>query len=210
MVSSSRHAAVKRGLDVFGAASLLVATTPVILFCALVVRVVSPGPDFFRQSRLGRDGRPFALYKIRTMGTDADVVLAHLLRSDSSRSEEWETYGRLAEDPRLVPRVGRLLRRTSVDELPQLVNVLRGDMSLVGPRPLPPAVAHGLPAEAIRARGTVRPGLTGLWQVSGRSDLDLSQLLAVDETYVATWSLALDLRILLRTPVAVVRGRGAY
>ncbi len=210
MVTSNPEAAIKRGLDIVGAASLLVLTAPVILSCALVVRVISPGPAFFRQSRLGRGEQPFALYKIRTMGTDADLVLARLIRSDPRSAEEWETYGRLAQDPRLVPRVGRLLRRTSIDELPQLVNVLRGDMSLVGPRPLPPAVVKGLSAEAIEARSTVRPGLTGLWQVLGRSDLDLAQLLTLDQTYVANWSLALDLQILLRTPAAVVCGRGAY
>ncbi len=210
MLTSKQQAVIKRGLDIVGAASLLVLTTPVIFSCALLVRVISPGPAFFRQSRPGRGGQPFALYKIRTMGTDSDLVFARLMRTDPCALKEWETYGRLAEDPRLIPRVGRLLRRTSIDELPQLVNVLRGDMSLVGPRPLPSAVVEGLPAMAIEARETVRPGLTGLWQVLGRSDLDLSQLLTLDEAYVANWSLALDVQILLRTPVAVVCRRGAY
>ena len=119
-------------------------------------------------------------------------------------------YGRLTTDPRVLPGVGRFLRRTSLDELPQLVNVIRGEMSLVGPRPLPAAVLACLPPAEVAIRASVPPGLTGLWQVSGRSDHDLAALVGIDCEYVRSWSLALDLRILVRTPLAVVTGRGAY
>lgn len=207
---SRTQLAAKRCVDIVGAATLLVASSPVITVCALLVRVTSPGPVLFRQWRPGLGGHPFLMYKVRTMRSDADVSLAQLMAADDDARREWESYGRLIEDPRLIPRIGRLLRRTSLDELPQLINVLRGDMSLVGPRPLPFPVIDNLPAEQVRVRETVRPGLTGLWQTAGRSDLDLRQLLALDEAYVTSWSLRLDLRILARTPTAVIRRRGAY
>lgn len=207
---SRTQLAAKRCVDIVGSATLLVVASPVITVCALLVRVTSPGPVLFRQWRPGLGGHPFLMYKVRTMRSDADVALAQLMAADGDARREWESYGRLIEDPRLIPRIGRLLRRTSLDELPQLINVLRGDMSLVGPRPLPFPVIDNLPAEQVRVRETVRPGLTGLWQTAGRSDLDLRQLLALDEAYVTSWSLRLDLRILARTPTAVIRRRGAY
>ncbi len=208
--TSSTQLGVKRCVDILGAVTMLVAAAPVITVCALLVRVASPGPAFFRQWRPGLGGRPFLMYKVRTMRSDADVALEQLMAADGDARKEWESYGRLVTDPRLIPGIGRLMRRTSLDELPQLVNVLRGEMSLVGPRPLPFPVVDNLPAEQVRVRETVRPGLTGLWQTAGRSDLDLGQLLVLDEAYVKGWSLRLDLRILARTPRAVIRRQGAY
>ncbi|AHG90495.1 sugar transferase [Gemmatirosa kalamazoonensis] len=193
-----------------GAAALLVAGVPLIALCALLVRLRSPGPALFRQRREGLGGRPFTLYKLRTMRVDADAVLARVLADDAAARDEWARYRRLRDDPRLVPGVGSWLRRTSLDELPQLWNVLRGDMSLVGPRPLELPVLDRFPAAERAARAAVRPGLTGLWQVSGRSETDLVTLWAIDAEYVRSRSLLGDLRILVRTPRAVLTRRGAY
>jgi lipopolysaccharide/colanic/teichoic acid biosynthesis glycosyltransferase len=189
---------------------MLVLALPAIGVSAVLVRVTSPGPAIYSQWRHGRDGQAFRAYKIRTMRTDAAEILGMLRDTDAGIAEEWELYGCLAEDPRVIPYIGSWLRKSSLDELPQLFNVLRGEMSLVGPRPLPLELAQMLPADQVQARSTVRPGLTGLWQVRGRSDLDLAALLALDRTYVDEWSLRLDLSILLRTPMAVLSRRGAY
>jgi lipopolysaccharide/colanic/teichoic acid biosynthesis glycosyltransferase len=204
------QAVLKRALDLFGALTLLVFASPVIAVSATLIRVVSPGPPIFAQWRQGRDGEPFRMFKIRTMRADAEEVLNSLLLSDSVMRREWHRYGRLADDPRLIPHIGRLLRRWSLDELPQLLNVVRGEMALVGPRPLPIDLIEGLPANQILLRSKMRPGLTGLWQVSGRSDLDLAESLVLDAAYGKHWSLRLDLAILLRTPLAVLSKRGAY
>ena len=167
------------------------------LLCAVVVAVRLSG-----QSRCGRDGERFRMYKFRTMYADAEEQLADL----AHRNEADGLLFKIRNDPRITP-LGRLLRRTSVDELPQLVNVLRGQMSLVGPRPLPVA-ERDLTGDA-RRRLLVQPGITGLWQVSGRSRLDWSETVRLDLYYVDNWSIGLDLRILLRTAGAVIRGVGA-
>jgi lipopolysaccharide/colanic/teichoic acid biosynthesis glycosyltransferase len=185
------------------AALLLVLLAPVMAGVALAVKVSSPGPVLFRQPRLGRDGRPFTFLKFRTMVSDADARLAEV----ADRNQADGLLFKIFEDPRVTP-VGRFLRRTSLDELPQLWNVLRGDMSLVGPRPLPIGLDE-LAGEA-RRRLRVKPGLTGLWQVNGRSDLSWSEMVRLDLRYVDRWSLGLDLAILVRTPAAVLARRGAY
>jgi len=163
----------------------------------------SPGPVLFAQEREGRYGRPFRMYKFRTMAADAPKRLKELLE----KNEASGPYFKIRRDPRIT-RTGRVLRRWSLDELPQLLNVLRGEMSLVGPRPLL------LQAEEFgewhRERRRVRPGITGLWQVKGRSDLSLEEAAWWDVHYVRHWSLGLDIRILLATLPAVVRGKGAY
>lgn len=202
---------MKRFFDVLGAATLLVLTSPVIVVSLVLIRLRSPagGGAIFRQTREGRDGRPFTMYKLRTMHGNAEALLDDLLRDPVARAE-WTDFRRINADPRVIPGVGRWLRRTSVDELPQLWNVLRGDMSLVGPRPLEIEVARRLPPDAMAIRRTVRPGITGLWQVSGRSDHDLYTLCRVDVEYVQRLSVRSDLAILLRTPSAMVSGRGAY
>ena len=202
--------AAKRVIDLLVATPLLLLMLPVLLGCALLVWVFSPGPMIYRQQRSGRDGRVFSLYKLRTMRPDSDRRIEALVREDPVARDEWARYRRLTCDPRLVPHVGAPLRRASLDEVPQLWNVIRGDMSLVGPRPLELPSVEELPATAMAARARVRPGLTGLWQVSGRSEMTLLEMMAIDETYVERWSLGLDLAILARTPAAVVRARGAY
>jgi exopolysaccharide biosynthesis polyprenyl glycosylphosphotransferase len=177
---------------------------PVILGLAVAVRRTSPGPAFFRQIRVGKDGREFLLYKLRTMYADAEERQEEL----NGSNEHDGVLFKIRRDPRVTP-LGRTLRRYSLDELPQLVNVLRGQMSLVGPRPPLPCEVVQYP-EDVRRRLVVKPGLTGLWQVSGRSDLSWEDSVRLDLRYVENWSLTFDLVILLRTFTALVRTSGAY
>lgn len=194
----------KRALDLVLAISAIVVTLPVWLTVAAAIRIDSPGPVFFRQERTGRGGRSFRIVKFRTMSDDAWER-----RSSVSAANEVDgPLFKMARDPR-VTRVGAWLRRTSIDELPQLFNVLRGDMSLVGPRPLPVEESMRLDGAAL-TRFDVAPGMTGLWQVSGRSDLTYADLQHLDSVYVRSWSLMWDLRIILATPRTVLYGRGAY
>jgi exopolysaccharide biosynthesis polyprenyl glycosylphosphotransferase len=196
---------VKEVVDRLGAGLALLAIAPMLLVVALAVRLDSVGPVLFRQVRIGRDGREFSMLKFRTMVADAEEQRAALL--DRNEKADGLLF-KIADDPR-VTRVGRVLRRFSLDELPQLLNVLGGQMSLVGPRPpLPAEVA--LYDDSVRRRLLVKPGLTGLWQVSGRSDLTWEESVRLDLRYVENWSLLLDLMILWKTASAVLRARGAY
>ncbi|GAA2665877.1 sugar transferase [Streptomyces violaceolatus] len=196
--------AVKAVVDRLGAAVLLTLFAPLMLFVALLVLVDSRGGAFYRQRRVGKDGREFTILKFRTMVAGADGARAAL----ADRNEGAGLLFKLRRDPR-VTRVGAVLRRYSVDELPQLLNVLAGSMSLVGPRPPLPeeSAAYG---PDIRRRLLVKPGLTGLWQISGRSDLPWEEAVRLDLRYVEDWSLALDTVILWKTLRAVVHGQGAY
>jgi exopolysaccharide biosynthesis polyprenyl glycosylphosphotransferase len=183
----------------------LVILAPMLLTIAMGIRLTSRGPALFRQTRVGRDGKEFTLLKFRTMVANADEMLSSLNHLNMC---EGGPLFKIQRDPR-VTRIGSLLRRTSLDELPQLLNVLRGRMALVGPRPpLPSEVSRY--TDDVRRRLLVKPGLTGLWQVSGRSDLSWEESVRLDLRYVENWSLTLDLQILCRTWSAVVRGRGAY
>ncbi|HJR26280.1 MAG TPA: sugar transferase, partial [Acidimicrobiales bacterium] len=198
----------KRALDVVVATTALLVVAPVLLAPLLLVAMVlvkrdSPGPALFRQRRVGQDGVPFTIFKLRTMVVDAEAQRAELL----DRNEADGPLFKLSEDPR-VTRVGRVLRKLSIDELPQLVNVVRGHMSLVGPRPALPAEVDGWPPE-LHDRLRVRPGITGLWQVSGRSDCSFDDYARYDLYYVDNWSLATDLAILVRTIPIVLWGNGA-
>lgn len=189
--------ACKRALDIIGAALALLAFLPIMAIVAIAIKLDSPGPVLFVQLRAGAGGRFFSLYKFRSMRTDATV----LVRDDGA-------IVKTPDDARIT-RVGALIRRLSLDEAPQLFNVLRGDMSLVGPRPLVQAEAEALTEAWHIRRSDLRPGLTGLWQVSGRSHLSFQEMLKLDYQYVAGWSLARDLEILLATAIVVVTGRGA-
>jgi exopolysaccharide biosynthesis polyprenyl glycosylphosphotransferase len=195
---------VKGTVDAVGSLALLILLSPLLLVAALAVAASSPGPVFFRQVRIGRDGRPFAMYKFRSM------VAAAPHRGPESCAQNDHGQGvlfKLRHDPRIT-RVGRYLRRYSVDEMPQLLNVLKGQMSLVGPRPpLPEEVARY--EQDVHRRLLVKPGLTGLWQVSGRSDLDWNETVRLDLYYVENWSVALDVEILWKTLSALLRGSGA-
>ena len=199
----------KRLLDVLGAAFLLLLLMPVLLIAAVAVKLDSRGPVLFVQERIGQAGRPFRILKFRSMSTGADDSAHRTYVEQLMRGEAAAEGGvfKLVSDPR-VTRVGRFIRRFSVDELPQLWNVLRGDMSLVGPRPaLPNEVA--LYDEQAQQRLVVKPGVTGLWQVSGRCELSFAEMVELDVAYWREWSLARDLTILARTPVAALSGRGA-
>jgi len=209
-VSLELSAMTKRFLDVIGALVLLLLVAPLLMLAVLAVRLSGPGPALFRQVRVGRDGRAFDMLKLRSMHVGAEERLSSLLASDPIVAAEFARFGCLKRDPRVAGVVGRCLRRWSIDELPQLWNVLRGDMSMVGPRPLPPVVVAMLDADHQRVRATVRPGLTGPYQVYGRSDLDLSGMRELDLAYVARGGTARDLALLARTPWAVVSGEGAH
>ncbi|WP_449386424.1 sugar transferase [Cellulomonas soli] len=194
----------KSVLDHVLGALLLAAAAPVIAVAALAVRVSSPGPAFYRQTRIGVDGRRFTMWKLRSMYVDADARRAALL----AESDRDGLMFKMHDDPR-VTKVGRVLRRYSVDELPQLWNVVRGDMSLVGPRPPLPVEVDAYRDQVFR-RLRVRPGLTGLWQVSGRADLSWDESVRLDLRYVDNWSVAMDLLILWKTGRAVLGSSGAY
>jgi exopolysaccharide biosynthesis polyprenyl glycosylphosphotransferase len=203
MMKGTRRA-MKVAFDYCATLVLLMLLGPLMLALALTVRITSRGPALFRQTRVGTDGREFTVYKFRSMVVDAEARLATLAEANEGNG----VLFKIRNDPR-VTRIGRILRKYSLDELPQLLNVLRGNMSLVGPRPpLPSEVAGYSPTEVRRLR--VRPGMTGLWQVSGRSDLTWEESLRLDLRYVDNWSLALDLSILWRTVRAVTQGSGAY
>jgi exopolysaccharide biosynthesis polyprenyl glycosylphosphotransferase len=198
------HRGMKRALDVSVALMTIVVGLPVWLVIAVMVKVSSPGPVFFKQRRMGRRGQPFEIYKFRTMRTEADREKEAL----SAANEVDGPLFKIRDDPR-VTKVGRFLRKTSLDELPQLINVVKSDMSLVGPRPFVLSEAGRIDGWAAR-RFDVKPGMTGLWQVSGRNDLPYEELRRLDYAYVASWSLWWDLRILWQTPACIVRRRGAY
>lgn len=199
----------KRAVDVTAAAAALAVLSPLLAVVVVLIRLTSRGPVLFRQERLGWQGRPFTVLKFRTMVVnDDDSALREIVQREltGAREEEVGSF-KLHADPRIT-RVGRWLRRTSLDEVPQLINILRGQMSLVGPRPALAWEAELFPPE-FRRRTDVPPGLTGLWQVRGRSRLSTPEMLRLDVEYVDTRSLGLDLSILLRTPPAVLRGDGA-
>ena len=195
---------VKGVVDRYVGALLLLLASPVLLTIAAVIRLESKGPALFKQIRIGDGGRPFTMYKFRSMVDDAETLLPQLAAVHDGN----EVLFKMREDPR-VTRFGRILRKFSLDELPQLLNVVHGDMSLVGPRPPLGSEVDGYEFDALR-RLRVRPGMTGLWQVSGRSDLSWEDSLRLDLWYVDNWSWALDGQILVRTARAVLRGRGAY
>jgi exopolysaccharide biosynthesis polyprenyl glycosylphosphotransferase len=196
--------AMKRVLDVFVSGLLLILISPLLLLAALATLIDSGRPVFFRQQRAGKDGHPFTVLKFRTMVADAEDRLGELV----DLSKLAEPAFKIPDDPR-VTRVGKFLRRTSVDELPQLFNVLRGEMSLVGPRPEEVAVV-ALYDERQRGRLAIKPGLTGPMQVYGRGDLTFEERLAMERDYLDNLSLLTDLQILMRTPRAIMRGEGAY
>jgi lipopolysaccharide/colanic/teichoic acid biosynthesis glycosyltransferase len=205
LVARSWQRATKRLIDVVGALTLLALLAPVMLVIAISIPLTSPGPAIYAQRRIGKGGHPFTIYKFRSM--DRDAHESRHLHAHRNRHTTGPVF-KVPDDPRIT-RMGRVIRRLSLDELPQLVNVLRGDMSLVGPRPALPE-EFALCDEDVRQRTLVRPGLTCIWQVSGRSDVDFLRWVDMDLEYIRTWTLLLDLRLLLRTIPAVFRGQGAY
>lgn len=195
----------KQAIDIAGATFLLLLFSPIMLGAALAVRFSSPGPVFFRQQRCGLNGRPFTMLKFRSMSTDAEQRKHELEKLNEMSGPVFK----VSNDPRVTP-VGRILRKYSIDEFPQLLNVIRGDMSLVGPRPLPVDEVARFDDLAHRRRLSVKPGITCLWQVSGRSDLqDFKEWVRLDLEYIDNWSLMLDIKILCRTVPVVLMGSGA-
>ncbi len=187
----------KRALDLIGAVVGGLLVSPLLLTIAVLIKMSSPGPVLYKQKRLGAEGRYFYCWKFRTMYADAAQLLTELLQSDTALRAEWEENHKLLNDPRITT-IGRFLRKTSLDELPQLANVLRGEMSLTGPRPIVDAEISKY-REAYELYRRVRPGMSGLWQVSGRNGIDYRERVAIDVYYVRNWSVWLDLIILART-----------
>lgn len=194
-------------LDKVVAAVAVVLLVPVMAAIIIAIKISSPGPAFIKQERVGRYGRPFMFYKFRSMRADAEVIRDEL-EEDNDHDVDLPLIFKIRRDPR-VTRLGSFLRRTSLDELPNLFNVLRGEMSIVGPRPpLPREVAHY--TEHHMKRLSTMPGMTGLWQVRGRCEIGFDEMVEIDLEYIENWSLWLDATIVLRTPLAVFGGKGAW
>lgn len=204
MASDDYRLLIKRALDIVGALAALVLLSPLLLLTALAIKLTCPGPIIFAQSRYGINKRRFKMYKFRTMVPDAEALQAQL----ESKNEVPGPVFKIKNDPRLTP-IGKFLRKTSLDELPQFCNVLLGDMSLVGPRPLPERDVARFSESSLLRRFSVKPGLTCLWQISGRSNTDFDNWIRQDLQYIDQWSLGLDLMILIKTLPAVLKGRGA-
>lgn len=217
IASASRHGGndgpspdtlTKLAFDRISAGLVLVMLLPLLLIIAVCIRLRDPGPVLFSHRRIGKDGQPFGCLKFRTMVVGAEQILARHLAENPEAAREWRETQKLRDDPRVTP-LGATLRRTSLDELPQLLNILKGEMSLVGPRPIVmEEVSHY--GTAIRDYMSVRPGLTGLWQISGRSDVGYTDRVKLDQQYVRQRSFRGDLAIMLRTVVVVARRQGSY
>lgn len=195
---------IKRVIDIVGSAVLLLFLSPVLLLAALLIKLTSPGPVMFVQQRLGLNKRHFGIFKFRTMVVDAEKKMKEI----EHLNEVSGPVFKIKNDPRITP-IGKFLRKTSIDELPQLMNVFKGDMSLVGPRPLPIRDYEGFSEDWQRRRFSIRPGITCLWQIGGRSSISFEKWMELDLQYIDKWSLWLDLEILVKTIPAVLKGSGA-
>ena len=207
-IDSLSYSTGKRALDVFLVVLATPLLLPIVLFLSLAVAFTSPGPIFFSHRRICRDGRFFSMWKFRTMCANSAEVLDRYLAEHPEARREWMSSHKLRHDPRVTP-LGRFLRKYSLDELPQIWNVLGGEMSLVGPRPIVAAEAEKY-GERFDCYTSVKPGLTGLWQVSGRSSTTYAERVALDCAYVHAWSMAMDVKILCRTLQCVVTTDGAF
>ncbi len=189
----------KRAFDLAIAIPAMIVAAPILALASAAIWMVDPGPVFYRQARDGHNGRVLRMLKLRTMYRDADARLQALLRDDPVARAEWETHFKLHNDPRILPVIGKFLRASSCDELPQLLHVISGEMSIVGPRPFPDYHLAAMPPEFRIKRGSVAPGITGLWQITARSDADLALQQQLDEHYIDNRSIWLDLWIVLGT-----------
>lgn len=208
-VHRRRDLIVKRALDVTLLVPSSLVAVPVVALSALIVAIVSPGNPFYAQERIGLRGARFKMWKLRTMYLDAEERLERHLAENPEARTEWETRYKLTRDTRILPGVGTFLRVSSLDELPQLLNIALGQMSFVGPRPFPAYHLAAFDEEFQELRTRVAPGLTGLWQIKARSASDLNVQKELDSTYIVNWSVWMDVSILVRTPLAVVKGKGA-
>jgi Undecaprenyl-phosphate galactose phosphotransferase WbaP len=200
--------AIKRFLDIFVVIVGGILLLPFLLFVTLLIKINSPGPVLYKQKRLGRNRKYFNTYKFRSMAIDAEQRLQKMLETDPVSKKEWEDNHKLHNDPRITS-IGRILRRTSIDEFPQFINILKGEMSLVGPRPIVDDEVKKYGEDYDRI-SSIKPGLTGLWQVSGRSDINYHDRVAYDTYYLQSWSVWLDLWIIFKTFGVMLFGRGAY
>jgi exopolysaccharide production protein ExoY len=204
-----KHIPIKRIFDIVFSSLVLFLTFPLLFFITLTVRLTSKGKAIYSQERIGRGGKKFRCYKFRTMYANADFRLKELLKNDLVKKKEWQKNFKLKKDPRVTP-FGRFLRKSSLDELPQFWNVLKGDLSVVGPRPVVHeeiAKHYGVKAAKILS---IRPGITGIWQVSGRNDVCYKTRVKLDEKYVDDHSFLLDLKLVFKTIPAVIFSKGAY
>jgi len=206
-VHASVSSILKRGMDVALALVGLVIASPIMLLIAILIKSSDRGKIVFAQSRVGLKGETFNCYKFRTMVMDASEQLRHLLETDPEARREWESTQKLQNDPRITP-LGRFLRKSSLDELPQLLNILRGEMSVVGPRPIVKSEIEKY-GPFYPAYAAVRPGLTGLWQVNGRSDTEYEQRVQFDRSYTENWSMRSDIAIVAKTIPVLLFSRGA-
>ena len=200
----------KRPFDILFSLFALIVTLPFMLLIALVIKLTDRGPIFFMQERVGHKGKKFKVIKFRTMYPDAEKKLKEILESDPKARGEWEKTYKLRNDPRVTP-IGKFLRKTSLDELPQFFNVLKGDMSVVGPRPVVEEELKKYYKDKAKYYLSVKPGITGYWQVEGRSDIDnYEERVSMDVWYVKNMNFCLDLKIILRTIYVMITGKGAY
>jgi len=202
-------ASSKRIFDVLFSLGAMIFFIPIGLLASLFIKITSPGPIFYKSKRVGKDGQPIYCWKFRTMHQDADKKLLKLLKENPKLKQEWDTYFKLKEDPR-VSAIGKILRKTSLDELPQFFNVLKGDLSVVGPRPVTEEEIQKYFGSKASKILSVRPGLTGIWQTSGRSLLTFEERIQLEESYVDRQSLTLDLRIICKTIPAMFFTKGAF
>ncbi|MGM0439625.1 MAG: sugar transferase [Chlamydiota bacterium] len=208
-ISKIHHIPIKRIFDIFFSLTALICVAPVFLIIAALIAFTSPGPIIFSHQRVGRGGRLFSCFKFRTMYVDANEKLEEILANDPQAQKEWEANHKLKDDPRVTP-LGCFLRKTSLDELPQFLNILKGDMSTVGPRALVSDEVHqklGYKANKILS---IRPGLTGVWQTSGRSNTSYQQRLTMDEEYIDKHNLWYDIYLILKTIPVMLFRHGAY
>lgn len=199
---------VKRGFDILMSLFAMPVLIPLFLLISLAIKIETPGAAIYAHERIGKNGRPFRCYKFRTMYRDAEERLKEILESNEALRDEWEKSWKLKDDPR-VTRMGRILRRTSLDELPQILNVIKGEMSLIGPRPYLPREIKEI-GDSYSIISSTRPGITGLWQVSGRSNTGYDYRIKLDTWYVMNWSLWLDVAIIFKTIKVVLKAEGAY
>ncbi|HCN36772.1 MAG TPA: exopolysaccharide biosynthesis protein [Bacteroidetes bacterium] len=183
---------------------------PILLIFIIYIKIKTGGSAFYSHIRIGKEGQPFKMYKLKTMYDNSDEILKNYLLDNPSEKLYWEKYFCLKNDPRIIKPFGKIARKFSIDEIPQFINVLKGDMSLIGPRPVPENEEKLFSRESILLRRTIKPGITGLWQISGRSDLSYEEKINLDLEYINKISLIFDLKILFKTPMTVFNSKGAY
>ena len=200
---------VKRAIDIFIASSALIFLAPVFITAMIAIKLTSKGSIFYHNERIGYDGKVFPMYKFRSMHTNGDKLLATLLEQCPKSKAHWDTYQKLQNDPRIT-RIGHFLRKSSIDELPQLINVLQGTMSIVGSRPILPSQQDVYGFSNIQEYIRARPGITGPWQVGGRNALSFEERVEIERNYAANWSIRLDIKIMLKTIPVVLFPKAAF